>query len=55
MAIVRLTKIMSDADLYKSDRGISGTSDREGLYHEYIEQIKEKHYSSPTRPALKLL
>jgi hypothetical protein len=35
MAIVRPTKIMSDVDLSKSDRGISGTSDREGLYQEY--------------------
>jgi hypothetical protein len=55
MAIVRLTKIISDVDLSKSDRGISGTSDREGLYQEYSEQIKEKHYSSPPRPAIKLL
>jgi hypothetical protein len=55
MAIVRITKIMSDVDLSKSDRGISGTSDREGLYQEYSEQIKEKHYSSPPRLAIKLL
>ncbi|MGB7953912.1 MAG: hypothetical protein WCF23_08010 [Candidatus Nitrosopolaris sp.] len=55
MAIVRLTKIMSDVDLSKNDRGISGTSDRECLYQEYSEHIKEKHYSSLPRPAIKLL
>jgi hypothetical protein len=52
MAIVRPTKIMSDVDLSKSDRGISGTSDREGLYQEYGGHIKEKHYSSLPRLAL---
>jgi hypothetical protein len=46
---------MSDVDLSKSDRGISGTSDREGLYQEYSGHIKEKHYSSLPRVAIRLL
>jgi hypothetical protein len=41
MAIVRLTKTMSDVDLSKSDTGLSGASDREGLYKEYSGHIKE--------------
>ena len=52
MAIVRLTKTMSDVDLSKSDTGPSGASDREGLYKEYSGHIKERHYSSLPRLGL---
>jgi hypothetical protein len=48
MAIVRLTKTMSDVDL----TGLSDASDREGLYKEYSRQIKERHYSSLPRLVL---
>jgi hypothetical protein len=55
MAILRLTQIMSNVDLSKSDTGPSGASDREGLYKEYSGHIKERHYSSLPRPAIKSL
>jgi hypothetical protein len=55
VAMVRLTKIKPDVDLSKSDRGISGTSDRKGLYQEYNAHIKEKHFSSLPRRAINLL